>query len=79
MVEFDERGQTLSVEEKPARPTTRYAVPALYFYDIHVADIARDLRPSARCELEITDLNRIHLEPDTCTSPLGTLFSLDHS
>ncbi|MGW3700029.1 hypothetical protein ACWECR_39940 [Streptomyces sp. NPDC005056] len=47
-------------------------MPALYFYDNHVADIARDLRPSARGELEITDLNRIHLDPDTCMSSLGT-------
>ncbi|MGW3782606.1 sugar phosphate nucleotidyltransferase [Streptomyces sp. NPDC005091] len=72
VVEFDELGQTLPIEEKPARPRTRYAEPALYFYDNHVADIARGLRPSARGELEITDLNRIYLEPDTCISPLGT-------
>ncbi|MGW3825825.1 sugar phosphate nucleotidyltransferase [Streptomyces sp. NPDC005071] len=71
-MEFDELGQTLPIEEKPARPRTRYAVPELHFYDNHVADIARDLRPSARGELEITDLNRIYLEPDTCMSPLGT-------
>ncbi|MFF1901667.1 sugar phosphate nucleotidyltransferase [Streptomyces sp. NPDC058206] len=72
VVEFDEPGRTLSVEEKPARPSTRYAVPALYFYDNLVANIVRDLQPSARGELEITDLNRIHLEPDTCMSSLGT-------
>ncbi|MFF0287046.1 sugar phosphate nucleotidyltransferase [Streptomyces sp. NPDC005262] len=71
VVDFDEPGQTLSVAERLARPRTRYAVPALYFYDTHVADIARDLRPSARGELEITDLTRIYLEPDTCMSPLG--------
>ncbi|MFJ7947988.1 sugar phosphate nucleotidyltransferase [Streptomyces sp. NPDC096354] len=69
--EFDEPGQTLSAAEKPARPRTRYAAPALYFYDNHVADMARDLRPSARGELETIDLNRIYLEPDTCMSPVA--------
>ncbi|MFC8262133.1 sugar phosphate nucleotidyltransferase [Streptomyces sp. NPDC057291] len=78
VVKFDERGQTLSIEEKPVRSRTQYAAPGLYFYDNHVADIARDLQPSVRGELEITDLNRIYLEPDTCMSPLGTLSSLDY-
>lgn len=65
VVEFDNDGKVISLEEKPEKPRSKYAVPGLYFYDNSVVEKAKNLKPSERGELEITDLNRVYMEEGT--------------
>jgi glucose-1-phosphate thymidylyltransferase len=89
VVEFDEHGRALSIEEKPERPRSRYAVPGIYFYDNSVLDIVRTISPSPRGELEITAVNEVYLregrlqvtllERGTAWLDTGTFSSLVHA
>ncbi len=65
VIEFDADGQVISIEEKPAQPKSNYVVPGIYFYDNRVVSIAKNLRPSSRGELEITDVNMAYLQEKT--------------
>ena len=67
VVEFDKSGKVLGIEEKPQKPKSNYSIPGLYFYDKYACDYVKTLKPSARGELEITDLNKIYLEKGQLT------------
>ncbi len=76
VIDFDDSGRAISIEEKPQKPRSHYAVPGLYFYDRQVVDIAAHLTPSARGEIEITDVNRMYLERGQLrVEPLGRGFA----
>ena len=70
VVGFDEKGKVTSLEEKPEYPKSKYAVPGLYFYDNSVVEKAKNIKPSERGELEITDLNKVYMEEGTLTVEL---------
>jgi glucose-1-phosphate thymidylyltransferase len=67
VVEFDKSGKVLGIEEKPLKPKSNYSIPGLYFYDNKVCEYARNLKPSPRGELEITDLNKVYLQKGQLT------------